>query len=163
MLRILFVVSIVLALATAAVAQGSDNSNVQGYVFAAPGAFIGGGTTTGALHLGAGGELFLVKGLAAGAEIGYAAPTRALSDGIGIASFNGSYHFRGSERKWVPFFTGGYSLAFREGTRNLVNFGAGFNYWIGQRHGIRLEVRDHVNTSGPANHLLGVRIAWAFR
>jgi len=162
MLRILFVVPIVLASALC-IAQDKLPGG-QGYVFAAPGASLGDGPSKGSLHLGAGGEGFLSRGFALGGEMGYAAPFGSFSNGLGVGSVNAAYHFgRAKDKKFVPFLTGGYSLLFRDGTANAVNFGGGFNYWFKQRHGIRIEVRDHLRLTGDTSHLLGVRIAWAFR
>ena len=99
-------------------------------------------------------------------EIGYLAPARSISEGVGILSANGSYHFLNGEpsQKLVPFVTGGYSLAFREGSANLFNFGGGVNYWFRERMGLRLEFRDHVIPDGNhSDHFLGFRIGLTFR
>ena len=164
MLRVLFVTPIVLVLAAALCSAQDKLSGGQGYIFAAPGASLGDGPSEGSLHLGGGGEVFVSRKFAVGGEIGYAAPFSSFRDGLGVVSGNAAYHFgREKDRKLVPFLTGGYSLLFRDGTANAVNFGGGFNYWFKQRHGLRIEVRDHVRLTGETSHLLGVRIAWAFR
>jgi len=44
----------------------------------------------------------------------------------------------------------------------MVNFGGGVNWWFKRGLGLRLEVRDHVPTTGNG-HLLGFRIGLSFR
>jgi len=44
------------------------------------------------LHIGAGGEGLVYKGLGVGADLGYLAPAQAFREGIGLLSVNGSYH-----------------------------------------------------------------------
>jgi hypothetical protein len=134
----------------------------QGYVFFAPGAIRGYGTSAGTFHFGGGAEGFVYKGLAAGSEIGYLAPWRAGRDGIGLLSLDGSYHLK-RDAKVSPFVTGGYSLAFQNGHANAVNFGAGVNWWAGRHTGVRLEFRDHFETQYTEVHYLGFRIGFAFR
>lgn len=154
-----------LALVTlAGTALGQDSPPAaQGYVFVAPGVIRSNGNSTGSLHFGGGGEFFLVRGLAAGGEIGYLTPWRDFSNGIGIFSANGSYHFnRDAEPSVSPFLTAGYSRAFGQGGANMVNFGAGMNWWFKRGLGLRLEVRDHVPTTGNG-HMLGFRVGLSFR
>ncbi len=144
-------------------AQVGEKPQGWGYGFFAPTALTPG--TYSALHIGAGGEGLLYKGLGLGGEVGYLAPTRAMSYGIGIGSVDGSYHFlTGSPgQRVVPFVTGGYSLAFRSGTLNLANYGGGIHYWFSRHVGLRLEVRDHAYLRGSAAHALGFRVGVAFR
>lgn len=136
----------------------------QGYLFAAPGGIVSSGASAGTLHFGGGGEGFLFKGLAVGGELGYLAPTKSFGSGVGLLSVDGSYHV-GRNRRVVPFLTSGYSLAFRGGTANLVNFGGGITYWVGNRTGIRLELRDHVDPCIDCSsaHYLAPRIGLSFR
>ncbi len=134
----------------------------QGYVFFAPGALVGGGSSAGTAHVGAGGEALIYRGIGVGAEIGYLNPWRDFSAGIGILSLNGSYHFNRAQ-KLSPFITGGYSLAFRSGHANLVNVGAGVNYWFHDRVGLRLEFRDHIYTGYPTSHYVSGRIGLSIR
>lgn len=126
------------------------------------GAFAG-GEKAGVLQFGAGGEGRLYKGLSAGAEIGYLHPARNFKDGFGLLSTNGTYHFwtSSASQKVVPFLTAGYSLAFRDGTANLANFGGGLDYWFHNRAALRLEARDHIWPSRdgiPTSHSLMFRI-----
>ncbi|OFV95063.1 MAG: hypothetical protein A3H28_17080 [Acidobacteria bacterium RIFCSPLOWO2_02_FULL_61_28] len=132
-------------------------------------AFFGGGgafaegNRAGVLQFGGGGQGRIYKGLGAGAEIGYVHPTESFGDGFGLFSTNGFYHFwtGRSSQKVVPFLTGGYSLAFRDGHANLGNFGGGVDYWFRDRAALRLEVRDHVWPSRngvPTSHFLMFRV-----
>ena len=108
------------------------------------------------LNAGGGGEAFLYKGLAAGADVGYLGYYQNFqSNGFGLASVNGSYHFVGSrDQKIAPFVTAGYSVAFRSNTANLTNIGAGINYWFSRRVGLRVEYRDFFTLSDPHMHTL---------
>lgn len=146
-------------------AQDQDQkSKGQGYVFAAPGAIVGEGESASTLHFGGGGEFDIYQGLGLGAEIGYLSPIRQMSDGIGVLSINGLYSFKGlANPKLVPFITGGYSLAFRSGTENAINFGGGVNYWFAEKVGLRFEFRDHLPTSNISYHILQGRVGVNFR
>jgi len=131
----------------------------QGYIFAAPGAVERGGAAT--LHFGGGGEGLFYRGLGAGAEIGFMGPARNLGEGFGVFSVNGSYHFQ-RDKKLVPFVTSGYSLFFRNGSANLVNFGGGVHYWFRKGIGLRVEFRDHVQPN-PTVNFWQFRFGLAFR
>ena len=150
------------AQSSASPGEGKEHRG-QGYVFFAPGAIVGDGYSAATAHFGGGGEGFIYKGLGLGAEAGYLTPWQDFESGVGMASFNGSYHFN-RDRKLSPFVSGGYSLAFRNDTANLFNFGGGVNYWFRDRVGLRLEFRDHIDSrfSGSA-HYLGGRIGLSFR
>jgi hypothetical protein len=141
--------------------QAAQEHHGQGYGFFAPGAIVDEGYSLSTAHFGAGGEHLLYKGLGVGGEIGYLAPWRDFSLGIGILSVDGSYHFTRTN-KVSPFVTGGYSMAFREGHINLINFGGGVNYWFHDRMGIRLEFRDHISSQYNIHYLSG-RIGFSFR
>jgi hypothetical protein len=135
----------------------------EGWAFVAPGGSTSGGSTTGTLHVGGGGEYVFNRGIGLGAEIGAVGPWNNFRSALGLLSLNGSYHFmRGA--KLDPFVTGGYTLAFRSGTLNMGNYGAGLNYWLGDHLGVRAEFRDHVHVNRGANlHFWGVRFGVAFR
>ena len=153
------VVGVLLVLPATAWAQHS-----HGYLFVAPGGISSAGHTSTSLHLGAGGEALLVKGIGIGAELGVVGPPKNFIDGVvGAASINGYYHFSRSGHKLDPFATAGYTLLFREGTANLFNFGGGANYWFIPRIGLKLEFRDHVYSPRSSEHYWGVRIGLAFR
>jgi hypothetical protein len=55
-----------------------------------------------------------------------------------VASFDAGYRFKsGSERKLVPFVSGGFSSI------PGINVGGGVNYWFSPRLAIRVEGRTH--------------------
>ena len=136
----------------------------QGYVFAAPGGIVNSEGAAATLHFGGGGEAFLSHGLAVGGELGYLTPAKDLKAGFGLLSVDGSYHFRRNQRL-VPFLSGGYSLGVRHGVANFVNYGGGVNYWIGNRIGLRLEVRDHIDPCAECGmvHFVTARVGLSFR
>jgi len=149
-------------------AQGSDYSKGHGYVFFAPGfAAAKGETGMTMAHLGGGGEGFFIKNLGLGADVGYLAPFETFSDGIGTFSPNIVARFRAKSdvNRVEPFVTGGYTLFFREGTVNGINFGGGANWWFKDRVGLRFEVRDNMMMPSldAKTHFVGFRIGLTFR
>ena len=143
--------------------QTATERRGQGYVFIAPSGFTSGATA--GLHFGGGGEGLVYKGLGVGGELGYAAPFERFNSGLGVASINGSYHFKNATAsgKLVPFVTGGYSLLFRSATANAFNFGGGVNYWFKERVGLRVEFRGHVPQSSEISRIYGFRVGLSFR
>jgi hypothetical protein len=138
----------------------------HGYFFVAPGAASCSGCGNSmTLHFGGGGEGIFGKGIGIGAELGYLTPREDMSDGLGVFSPNGYFHFGGKNRsrKADPFVTAGYTLLFRGGHANLWNFGGGLNYWFGDRVGLKVELRDHVWSVNGTEHYWGVRIGITFR
>ena len=118
----------------------------QGYLVFGVAGGINGRLTA---HGGGGGEVFLYKGLGFGAEA-----ERANSMWIG--SGNLTYHFGRKARrgKADPFVAVGPSGFFPTGDgRGTVaaNFGVGVNLWLGDKKGLRLELREFIN-AGPAGH-----------
>ena len=107
---------------------------------------IGGRTQVGTsfLSFGGGGEGFLYKGLAAGAELAYMAPRCCMNEGIGLLGISGAHHFvnRRAPGRVVPFVTAGFTGGFRSGWGNLWNWGGGATVWMNDHLGLRLEVRD---------------------
>lgn len=75
--------------------------------FGSGGAFASGDIAA-ILSAGGGAEFRLFKGLMAGAEVGYVAPTEKFGDGFGLLSTNAAYHFwaSSSSQRLVPFLTG---------------------------------------------------------
>jgi len=114
------------------------------------------------LTAGAGGEAFLWKGLAAGADIGYVFSSSEGSEGFGLLSVNPAYHFtsRNRTQKLVPFVTAGYALGFRSGTANFFNYGGGVTYWMSERVGLRLEVRDYRQREDSFVTMFRAGITW---
>ncbi|HUU13422.1 MAG TPA: outer membrane beta-barrel protein [Terriglobia bacterium] len=152
-----------------AAAQDSEYSKGQGYVYFAPGfAAAEGETGKGVAHIGGGGEGFFTRNLGLGADVGYLVPFEAFSDGIGTFSPNFVARFRAKsdKNKVEPFVTGGYTLFFRQGSANEVNFGGGANWWFKERVGLRIELRDNVMIPGgdvTTTHFVGLRIGVTFR
>ena len=144
----------------AAFAQSSSDKKAWGYVFGGVGGNSGGDNRV-SFQVGGGGEALVYKGLGLGAEVGYLAPFRAGGDGFGIFSADGSYHFKSSHSKLVPFVTGGYSLAFRNSTSSGGNYGGGVQYWMKDHLGLRLEFRDHVFSS-DSPHFYQFRVGLSF-
>jgi hypothetical protein len=144
--------------------EESVDQYLQGYGFIAPGVAVGQGQASGFLHFGGGGEVNLYKGIGFGAEVGYAAPFEYTGSGIGVLSVNGLYKFRRQgATKVEPFVSGGYSLLFRSGHLNAMNFGGGVHYWLSKRIGLRLEVRDHFSPEYFSDHLIQGRVGISFR
>ncbi len=167
--RLIGPILVLVSLPLLAAAQGTDYSRGHGYAYFAPG-FRGVVRQTGMAmaHLGGGGEGFFTKNLGLGADVGYLAPFEAFSDGIGTFSPNFVARFRAKndENKLEPFVTGGYTLFFRQGTDNGVNFGGGVNWWFKERVGLRFELRDNMmiqSLEDPKIHFVGIRIGLTFR
>ena len=152
----------VLSLLTVILSAAAQAQHSHGYLFVAPGGISASGHTAMTVHLGAGGEGVLGKGIGIGAELGALGPRESFSDLVGLFSANGYYHFSRSG-KADPFLTGGYSLLFRFEHANLANFGLGMNYWLVRRLGLKVEFRDHIRTSGATTHYWGIRVGPAFR
>jgi hypothetical protein len=162
--KLIFVILLAVLLPFDAAAQ-SNESRGQGYFFVAPGSASGGGLT---LHAGGGGEGLVYKGLGVGGEIGYLRLDREGRDGVGfgVLSPHVSYNFLSASKsgKIVPFVAGGYSLLFVSGgAANAIHFGGGLNWWLKNRVGLRLEIRDQIIPDAPSFHLVGVRIGLSFR
>ena len=143
--------------------QTRDYSNGLGYAFFSPGV-TSPGTVTWA-HMGVGGDGFFTKYVSAGAEVGYLTPIQNFSGGIGTLSPNLVVRFRAKDEhnRLEPFATGGYTLFFRTGHANGLNFGGGVDYWVKDHVGLRFEVRDNVWTLGAAIHYIGFRVGVTFR
>jgi len=111
---------------------------------------------------GAGGEALVYEGLGLGGELGYTFPRYGFEYGFGLASANASYHFVNGGRRFAPFLTGGYSVAFRDGALNLFNYGAGANVWFSDRAGVRFEVRNYQHPRW-GQFQLALRLGLTFR
>ena len=164
---------LLIALSLSAMAQTSNGSRGQGYLFFAPGVAIHnrrlpppapGQTTRATVHIGGGGEGFVYKGLGVGAELGAVGPWSGFEDeAFGVGSVNLSYHFppSGKERKLEPFVSLGYTLFFRAGVTHGGHAGFGLNRWLNKNVALRFEIRDDVE--GGHGHLLGFRIGVTLR
>jgi hypothetical protein len=133
-----------------------------GYVFFTPGVLVGDvGRPT--MNIGGGAEGLIKRGLGASVDLSYLFfPRSGFGEGFGMLSPGMVYQFR-TNRKTVPFVSGGYTLAFRQGTENLVYGGGGFNHWFGNRWGLRFEVRDQIAPRDPEYNFLQFRIGFLFR
>jgi hypothetical protein len=156
---LLSLVPAVLLFSSTAAAQ-----RTTGYWYLAPGAVTAAGHSSATLDMGGGAEFSIWKDIAAGVEGGAVANTRNYTGTVqGEGSINGYYHFlRTHGSRLDPFATVGYSLFFRRGTSNLVNYGGGLNYWVWKTAAFRIEVRDHVYGNSPTLHYWGVRFGMSF-
>ena len=168
---VLAVAAWLIGVPAAALAQSGGGAPVKpvsglGYGFVGLGAATSEGESQGTWHVGGGGEVLFRDAFGVGAEIGYLTLMEAAeSDGFGVLSVNGSYHFNGgaSARRWRPFLTGGYTLGFDGGSsESFFNVGGGVDFWMKPGVGLRLEFRDHIWTQEDV-HLWGVRIGVTFR
>lgn len=164
MKKLLTGICIMVMLPALATGQESDHKTAaRAYGFVSPGIAVGDGLATGFLHFGGGAEVRLIKGVGIGAELGYLAPFRYLSQGVGMLSLNGLYNFERAGAKFTPYVTGGYSLIFRSGHLNAMNFGGGIDYWFRKKVGLRLEVRDHFSPKYFSDHLIQGRFGIVLR
>jgi hypothetical protein len=123
--------------------QNSKERRIWGYGYFTVGGISNGGTSS-LIGGGGGAEGLVHKGVGLGADFGVFAHNGF--GGIGLFSVNGTYHFINSQSspKAVPFVTGGYSvIGLSEPGSNGGNAGAGVNYWLRERLGLRLEFRAH--------------------
>lgn len=154
--------AVVLLLGTFTVASAQKHQS-HGYWYVAPGAASAHGISETTVHFGGGGEYAFPKGVGAGIELGALGATSDFRDSvIGVASANGYYHvLPGRLGKFDPFGTVGYSLLFRSGTANAVNFGGGMNYWFRPGLAARVEFRDHYTPENKV-HFWGFRFGLSF-
>ncbi len=144
--------------------SGMDNS-YYGYLSGGAGVTSAG---TGLVSVAGGGEVFVHPssgGLAIGGELAAIAPPTEPREVIGVLSPNLSWHFRAghSPGRVEPFITGGYSLFFRSGSLNGLNFGGGAIWWFREGIGLRLEARDLVPLTELDRHIVLFRAGIAFR
>ncbi len=142
-------IAIVMMMAPAsAMAQNPDKSS-RGEVYFFGGLFASKSigypsVPAGGVNAGFGGDLFLDKRWAVGAEAGYANASNYYS--LGTGSIDLSCHFLGHQnrRKIDPFVTGGYSIYYgNRGANSGYNFGGGVNFWVAKHVASRLEIRDN--------------------
>jgi len=166
-MRTTITVAITLLALSAPVFSQTQTNERRGlfYGVVGPGVGAGAGEIGGTVQFGFGGEGLVTKSAGIGGEIAYLAPVKGVSNGLGIASVMGGYHFRteGSDQKAIPFASGGYSLFFREGAGSGINFGGGVNYWMKERVGMRFEVRDYIVVLDGVANLVTFRVGILFR
>jgi hypothetical protein len=126
---------------------GSSSAHAQGlgYAIAGPAGFSGFyGSAASSLHAAGGGEGLVAGRFGIGGEVGVFANR---SSALLVVSANGAFHAatQFSDRRVVPFVTAGYTHFGRgDGSFSAWNAGVGFDVWMKDRAGLRLEVRDHV-------------------
>ncbi len=141
---------------------GAQNNGTQAFIFAAPGGESPGGSSL--LHLGGGAEGFLHGGpVAISGDLGYMTPMAHWGSGVGILDLDGGYHWNTRDKKITPFVSGGYTLGFRDGHFNAMNFGGGVNVWMSRHNGLRLEFRDIYHPGTYSFQYINVRIGLTFR
>lgn len=140
-------------------------------------------TTPGTSIGGAGGEVFIYRGLAAGGDVGTTIGNP--DDRITISSADVSYHFFccRARRKVEPFAGGGFSyLAGDINTHGIVysyssedrtgpNFSQGLIVWATKHFGVRFEVREYrmfvsygaLENVIPGGNPVEFRIGFTFR
>ena len=152
--------SMLLSVPTLSTAQIDEDLKQQGYVFAAPGAFIPEGATT--LEFGGGMQWLVYRGLGLGFDASLVRSAECFDcGGLALGSLDASYHFVPSSGRLVPFVLGGIGgVALDGGGAALVSAGGGINYWFENGMALRLEARDRFDGSGA--HLFGVRIGITF-
>ena len=168
---VLAVAAWLVGVTSAAFAQPAGGSPARavgglGYGFVGFGAAVGEGDSTATYHLGGGGEVVFRDAIGIGAEIGYLNSFEEDSEGVGVLSINGAYHFgrASASGKVRPFITGGYTLGFNDGTANLFNVGGGVDFWLKPKVGLRAEFRDHIWMDGDDTvQFMGVRVGVTFR
>ncbi len=149
MKRFLMILSLAATLAASALAQPSDAYNAVGTIGFGFGGRADHGADFGKLMSFAGaGEGYVWKGLALGGDGQLVWPRDDSESYFGLLSIGPSYHFdnRENPRRVVPFVTGGYGLAFREGSLSLYQMGGGVTWWPKARVGLRFEYRYFDNT-----------------
>ncbi len=143
MKRLIVIIAWLFVIPTLASAQ-SVYSPPRGLGYGSVGAGTKGMTPTAAL----GGEVYISKGLAVGAEVGATAITEQKMFGVGSADL--SYHFFSKKNRGsvAPFAAGGYTLFFghntsagKDVTTNGFNVGGGLDLFTTKRLGVRLDVR----------------------
>jgi len=142
-------------------AQIDEDLHRQGYVFAAPGAFVVAEGIAATLELGGGMQWLVYRGLGLGFDASLMGIADCFPCGLAHGSLEASYHFVPSSGRLVPFVLGGVGgVVLGDGGAGLASVGGGVNYWFENGMALRLEVRDRFEGSGV--HLLGVRVGVTF-
>jgi len=127
-------------------------------------------------QVGGGVDIPVVAGVSVSGDFGLVGPT---GDGIvrersGYASFgngrllpfNASYRFNrhDAHQPW-PFLTGGTGVIFgrRDAIVGGLNVGGGIDWWLRERRGVRVEVRDQLLEEFDGSHLVTLRVGFIFR
>jgi hypothetical protein len=158
---VVFLIALV-ALPASLSAQTEEDVKKQGYVFAAPGAFLYDGEGVATLEAGGGFQWLVYRGLGLGFDGSWMGFPECFSCGsMWLGSIDASYHFARPSRKLAPFITGGIGgVASGGGSAALASVGGGFNYWFENGVALRVEIRDRFDREGV--HNLGVRLGVTF-
>jgi hypothetical protein len=162
MKKMLSVISFWLLLVITAYSQQGSDAQGTGYMFFAPGTTSESHVAT--LQFGGGGNYRSSLGLGGGVDVSYLTPRVSMGDGMGTLSPYLYYSFLKPKSKIEPFVSGGYTLFFRNGSANGINFGGGIHYWFTKKVALKLEFHDDVMLSSYHNaHFVGFRMGVAFR
>jgi hypothetical protein len=128
-------------------AQESFRYKGSGYVYYGTAAPMDSGAINYPLGIGGGGQVFLIRGLAAGADFGYYTNPRYRDVDFQLFSTNLGYHFK-SRREFHridPFVVGGWGLLNEGSNVSLGFFGAGLDAWVHRHIGFRFEGRMYAS------------------
>jgi hypothetical protein len=156
--------------------RSADAQSLSGNVFAGAGVFKCCEGHTGAWQVGGGVDIPVVAGVSVSGDFGLVGPT---GDGIvrersgyasfgngRLLSFNASYRFNrhDAHQPW-PFLTGGTGVMFgrRDAIVGGLNVGGGIDWWLRERRGVRVEVRDQLLEEFDGSHLVTLRVGFIFR
>jgi hypothetical protein len=150
----------VMVLAFAACTRSADAQTVTGNVFAGDGFFSCCHADNSLWHIGAGGQIPVARAVSAGGDFGVLD-----SSGSFLLSFNGWYHFKVHDpRQPQIFLTGGLGVASeRDSATGGANFGGGIDFWLADRRGVRIEIRDQLLGEYRTMHLVIARVGFIFR
>ena len=155
--------------------RSADAQSLSGNMFAGAGVFKCCEGDTGAWQVGGGVDVPVAAGVSVGGDFGLVGPTGdgivpdrsgyASFGNVFLLSFNGSYHFnRHDAHQPRPFLTGGIGETFRNGdATGGLNVGGGIDWWLRERRGVRVEVRDQLLGEFGTTHLVTLRIGLLFR
>jgi len=102
------------------------------------------------LGVGVGGQIFLIRGLSAGADFGYYMNPGYNDVHFRLFSADLGYHFLDRRRfhAFDPFVVGGWSVFSDRRNVNLSFGGVGLDTWFNKHMGARFEMRVHVQNRG---------------
>ena len=149
----------VILLACTAISRSADAQIPTGNVFAGDGFFSCCHPQGMTWQIGGGGEIPVARSVSAGGDIGL------LGSNSFLLSFNGWYHFSRHDPRQPQFFlTGGLGVASeRDSATGGANFGGGVDFWLAERRGVRIEIRDQLLEEYGTTHLVMARIGFIFR
>jgi hypothetical protein len=157
-------IAITLAAALESSAQSANSPPLVDYpqfvLFGGAGANLSQGHSQGAMQLGAS---FAVAPTNSWCGVllegGYIGPWANLKTGSALFSANYLARWKiGSDKKFIPFVTTGYSKLFD--TANAINFGGGVDYQVNRTNAFRIEVRDYYAFAESRRQNVALRIGW---